>query len=149
MQNAVPCMIFPATPRSNAFLRQCRALHVAKLPQHVRQCAPPILVLVPVCPLGSTDFSDEHWRGNLARCALEIRPQTLPKPVTDLCSGLNLYTFATWEFVFIHFGVVRLHPDILATLQDLLLLVDDIVVRMLVGGSWGGVTIYIHTYIVA
>ena len=71
----------------------------------------------------------------------------LPKPVNDLCSGLDLYTFATWEFVFIHFGVVPLHPDVLATLQDLLLLVDDIVVRMLVGGSWGGDDhIYTHIY---
>ena len=87
---------------------------------------------------GQHGFLDEHWRGNLARCVLEIRPQMLPKPVNDLCSGLDLYTFATWEFVFLHFGVVQLHPDVLATLQDLLLLVDDIVVRMLVGGSWGG-----------
>ena len=59
----------------------------------------------------------------------EIRAQVLPEPVNYLGAGFDLYNFASWQFMFVHFCLVWLHPGIFAILQNLLLLVDDVVVR--------------------
>ena len=69
----------------------------------------------PVCPLGSSDFAGQGNGTHLPGCIFQI--------------SLDFQSLAIWQLVRPHFGVLWIHPDLLAIHCHLLLFVLHIVME--------------------
>ena len=84
---------------------------------------------VPVCPLGSSDFAGQGNGTHLPGCIFQISTQVSPESVNDLSTSLDFQSLAIWQLVRPHFGVLWIHPDLLAIHCHLLLFVHHIVME--------------------